>query len=85
MPSSNEPPYMRATFVLVSGPGAVGLLTMLLAKLEGARVVVAGIDQRQSRLALAKELGADLVVDTSSEDVLECSRPHPGRRRRLGV
>lgn len=56
--------------VLVSGPGAVGILTMLLAKMEGARVVVAGITKDQSRLALAKELGADLVVDTSREDVL---------------
>ena len=40
--------------VLVSGPGAVGLLTMLVAKLEGARVIVAGITKDRSRLALAK-------------------------------
>jgi L-iditol 2-dehydrogenase len=56
--------------VLVSGPGAVGIFIMLLAKLEGARVVVAGIGKDQSRLALARKLGADIVVDSSSEDVL---------------
>jgi L-iditol 2-dehydrogenase len=56
--------------VLVSGPGAVGLLTMLIAKLEGARVIVAGIAKDRARLALAKQLGADLVVDVSSEDLL---------------
>ncbi len=57
--------------VLVSGPGAVGLLTMLVAKLEGARVIVAGIAKDRARLAVAKELGADLIVDGSGEDLLE--------------
>ena len=56
--------------VLVSGAGSVGLLTMLVAKLEGARVIVAGITKDQSRLALAKSLGADFVVDSSKEDLL---------------
>jgi L-iditol 2-dehydrogenase len=56
--------------VLVAGPGAVGLLTMLVAKLEGARVIVAGVAKDRTRLTLAKELGADVVVDGSSEDLL---------------
>lgn len=56
--------------VVVSGPGAVGLLTMLVAKLEGARVIVAGIAKDRARLALAKDLGVDLVVDSSKEDLL---------------
>jgi L-iditol 2-dehydrogenase len=56
--------------VVVSGPGAVGLLTMLVAKLEGARVIVSGIAKDRTRLALAKELGADLIVDSSKEDLL---------------
>ncbi len=57
--------------VLVSGPGCVGLLTMLIAKLEGAQVIVAGIDKDKRRLALAKKLGADVVVDTTREDLRE--------------
>ena len=56
--------------VLVAGPGAVGLLTMLVAKLEGARVIVAGVAKDRSRLTLAKELGADVVVDSSTEDLV---------------
>ncbi len=60
--------------VLVAGPGAVGLLTMLIAKLEGARVIVSGITKDQARLALAKKLGADLAVDSSKEDLLEIIR-----------
>jgi L-iditol 2-dehydrogenase len=42
---------------------------MLVAKLEGARVIVAGIAKDRSRLALAKNLGADMVVDVSTEDL----------------
>jgi len=56
--------------VLIAGPGAVGLLTMLVAKLEGARVLIAGIAKDRSRLAVAKSLGADVVIDSSSEDLL---------------
>jgi L-iditol 2-dehydrogenase len=56
--------------VLVAGAGAVGLLTMLVAKLEGARVIVSGIAKDRSRLALAKNLGADVIVDSSWEDLL---------------
>ena len=56
--------------VLVAGPGAVGLLTMLVAKLEGARVIVAGVAKDRSRLTLAEELGADLVIDSSTEDLV---------------
>ena len=56
--------------VLVAGPGAVGLLTMLVAKLEGARVIVVGVAKDRSRLTLAEALGADVVVDGSSEDLL---------------
>jgi L-iditol 2-dehydrogenase len=60
--------------VLVSGPGCIGLLTMMIAKLQGARVVVAGIARDQRRLELARSLGADVVVDTSKEDVREIVR-----------
>jgi len=56
--------------VLVAGPGAVGLLTMLVAKLEGARVIVAGVAKDRTRLTLAEELGADAVVDSSTEDLV---------------
>jgi L-iditol 2-dehydrogenase len=55
--------------VLVSGPGCIGLLTALVAKLEGARVIIAGLAKDSRRLELAKSLGADVVVDASHEDL----------------
>ena len=54
--------------VVVSGPGSIGLLAMQVARAEGAHVVVCGTDGDERRLGLARELGADLTVDVSSED-----------------
>jgi L-iditol 2-dehydrogenase len=53
--------------VLISGPGTIGLLCMQLAKLAGARVVVAGIEKDMMRLKLAKKLGADAVAWTQEQ------------------
>jgi L-iditol 2-dehydrogenase len=58
--------------VAVIGPGLVGLITVQLAKAVGAtRVIVAG---RGPRLDLARELGADDVVDITSADTAEAVR-----------
>ncbi|OGO67162.1 MAG: hypothetical protein A2Z37_16640 [Chloroflexi bacterium RBG_19FT_COMBO_62_14] len=55
--------------VAVIGPGLIGLITIQLAKATGAtRVIVAG---RGPRLELARELGADGVVDVSKVDTVE--------------
>src|SRR3990172_1558113 len=55
--------------VAVIGPGLVGLITVQLAKAVGAtRVIIVG---RGPRLELAKELGADDVVDISKTDTTE--------------
>lgn len=55
--------------VAVIGPGLVGLITLQLAKATGAiRVIVAG---RGPRLELARELGADEVIDVSTTDTIE--------------
>ena len=57
--------------VLVSGPGAIGLMAMQVAKAHGARVVVSGMEQDKPRLALAQRLGADLVVNIQEESLEE--------------
>ena len=58
--------------VAVIGPGLVGLITVQLAKAVGAtRVIVVG---RGPRLDLARELGADDVVDISKTDTVEAIR-----------
>jgi len=55
--------------VAVIGPGLIGLITVQLAKAVGAtRVIVAG---RGPRLELARELGADYLVDISTTDTVE--------------
>jgi L-iditol 2-dehydrogenase len=64
--------------VLVSGPGCVGLLTTQIARLEGARVIVAGIEKDQKRLACAKDLGAEVVVNVAEENLVEVVRRYTG-------
>ena len=55
--------------VVVIGPGLVGLITVQLAKAVGAtRVIIVG---RGPRLELAKELGADDVVDITTTDTVK--------------
>lgn len=66
--------------VLVIGPGCVGLLTAQVAKLEGARVVIAGVAKDAARLACARRLGFDAVVDAGSEDLVERVRALTGGR-----
>ncbi|OGO20669.1 MAG: hypothetical protein A2Z14_19070 [Chloroflexi bacterium RBG_16_48_8] len=55
--------------VAVIGPGLVGLITIQLAKAMGATdVIVVG---RGPRLEMARELGADEVIDYTAVDVVE--------------
>ncbi|MGI6161820.1 MAG: zinc-dependent alcohol dehydrogenase [Christensenellales bacterium] len=57
--------------VLVSGPGAVGLMAMMVAKAQGAKVIVSGTAADKERLELATELGADYVVNVQESDLKE--------------
>ena len=66
----------RGDLAVVSGPGCVGLLTALVAKLEGARVIVAGTEKDRRRLTLAREMGADAVVDVTRENLADVVRDH---------
>jgi L-iditol 2-dehydrogenase len=50
-------------WVLVSGPGTVGLLSLQLVNAAGGRSIVAGTTADRPRLNLAQELGAERVVD----------------------
>jgi len=56
--------------VLVLGPGPIGLLCLLVARLNGATTtVVAGLAQDHERLSLARELGATRTVDLQAEGI----------------
>jgi threonine dehydrogenase-like Zn-dependent dehydrogenase len=56
--------------VLVQGTGAVGLSAIALARLAGASAVVA-IGAPEDRLALARRMGADAVMDIRSTSIEE--------------
>ena len=55
--------------MVIIGAGIMGMLHLQIAKLRGARVIMAEIDP--VRRALAKELGADEVFDPSQVDQVE--------------
>ncbi len=56
--------------VLVTGPGAVGLLTMQVAKAQGATVIVTGTDLDLERLKIAEKLGADYCINVMQQNLL---------------
>lgn len=60
--------------VLVSGPGPIGLLCVKLLVAAGIKTIVAGAGCDSGRLALAENMGADVTVDTSREDVIQIVR-----------
>jgi L-iditol 2-dehydrogenase len=55
--------------VVVSGPGPIGLLTLQLAKLDGAYVVLTGTSADRRRLEIGRQLGADLTLNVETDDV----------------
>lgn len=57
--------------VLILGAGMIGLAVLIAAVGRGSRAIV--VDQQDHRLELAKNLGADAVIDTRNQDLLEAS------------
>lgn len=57
--------------VVLLGPGPIGLLSLQIAKAEGGKVIVLGVSKDAERLNLAKNLGADMVIDIQKEDCYE--------------
>jgi alcohol dehydrogenase/L-iditol 2-dehydrogenase len=61
--------------VAVIGPGPIGLLCALMARLAGAgHLIVIGIPADAHRLEVAKKLGAETVLGAKGEDVAEWVR-----------
>src|SRR5437867_4595211 len=60
-------------FVVVLGPGPIGLLALQVARMQGAgSVFISGVREDAPRLELAvKELGADRAIRASEEDPAE--------------
>jgi L-iditol 2-dehydrogenase len=61
--------------VAVIGPGPIGLLCGVMARLAGAgHLVVIGIPADAHRLEVAKKIGAETVLGAQGEDVVEWAR-----------
>ena len=61
-----------ADTVLIYGAGTVGLTVVQVAKLHGARCIVADLDD--NRLARAKAFGADMILNSTRESVPDAVR-----------
>ncbi len=57
-----------ADTVVVSGPGAIGLLMAQTVKAAGARLIVLGAAPDEARLETARQLGADFVFNVQEVD-----------------
>ena len=62
--------YHGGEYVAILGGGTVGMFTMQWTKIFGSKKVVV-IDISDERLALAKRLGADEVINTKEEGYME--------------
>src|SRR5256885_12101969 len=61
--------------VLVLGPGQRGLASVIAARAAGAdTIIVTGLSRDARKLALARELGADHVIDVEREDARAAER-----------
>ncbi|MCF0134479.1 MAG: galactitol-1-phosphate 5-dehydrogenase [Blautia sp.] len=62
--------YQGGQYVAILGGGTIGMFTMQWAKIFGSKKVVV-FDISEERLALAKRLGADEVINTLEEGYME--------------
>jgi threonine 3-dehydrogenase len=66
---------LTAQSVLVTGCGPIGIMSVPVARHAGAEIVIA-MDVNPYRLELAKQLGADVVINPTQEDPIEVVRKH---------
>jgi len=58
--------------VVVLGPGPMGLLTVEVSRAIGAgQVIIVGLDEDKERLEIAERVGADVIINSSKENVME--------------
>jgi threonine dehydrogenase-like Zn-dependent dehydrogenase len=65
--------------VVILGAGQRGLCCVIAARAAGARqVVITGLTRDAHKLALARELGADVTINAETEDVVASAREATG-------
>ncbi len=72
------PKVTAGDVAVVSGPGAIGLLTLQAVRAAGAAVIVLGTSADRRRLGLALNLGAIRAIDISEEDAAPIVREATG-------
>ncbi len=65
-----EPTVRPGDLAVIAGPSTIGLLTLQVLKASHVTVVVLGTGMDSDRLALAKNLGADYVINVETRDIL---------------
>ena len=55
--------------VVVSGPGPIGIMCAMLAKIRGGRVVLLGTTEDAGRMKIARQIGIDQTIDVQTNDV----------------
>lgn len=59
----------KGTLVVAQGPGPIGLMVVVAAKERGAEpVILIGMDVDKQRLSIAKEIGADIVINRDKQE-----------------
>ncbi|HWG85280.1 MAG TPA: L-threonine 3-dehydrogenase [Deinococcales bacterium] len=66
-------PGVSCRTVLVTGCGPIGLMAILVARANGATLIVAS-DVNDRRLELARQFGADLTLNPTRDDVVKRTR-----------
>ena len=69
--------------VVVSGVGGLGHMAVQYAKIFGG--TVAAVDITDEKLTLARELGADIVIDARAEDPATVLQAHGGADVAVGL
>lgn len=57
--------------VLITGSGAMGLFAVQYVKANGGTSIVTGLDQDVKRLSLARDLGADHIINVSKTNIVD--------------
>ncbi len=71
----NDLKLKQGQSITVYGVGSLGLSAVMAARLAGASKIIA-VDRHQSRLAMAKELGADEIIQAGNDPVTDEVRTH---------
>jgi L-iditol 2-dehydrogenase len=66
-------------WVLVTGPGPIGLISALIAQSAGARIILIGTGEDEMRLEVARGLGFARTINLDAEDAVEAVQSTVGK------